>query len=84
MESLKWVERLSSPVNGVLEETNDALRSHPDMINKDCYGEGWLVKIRVEGSPEEQLANLTHTIGIEAWVKQELEKYAEQLKKKRE
>jgi glycine cleavage system H protein len=84
MESLKWVERLSSPVGGVLEETNEALRSHPDLVNKDSYGEGWLVKIRVEGNPEEQLTSLTHGVGIETWAKQELVKYSEQLKKKRE
>jgi len=84
MESLKWVERLSSPVSGVLEETNEALRSRPDLVNKDSYGEGWLVKIRVEGSPKEQLANLTQGVGIEAWVRQELVKYSEQLKRKRD
>jgi len=84
IESLKWVERLSSPVGGVLEEANEALKSHSDLVNKDSYGEGWLVKIRVEGKPEEQLANLNHGVGIEAWVKQELVKYSEQLRKKRD
>jgi glycine cleavage system H protein len=83
VESLKWVERLSSPVAGILEETNESLRSHPDLINRDPYGEGWLVRIRLEGSPEEYLSKLTHAPEIEDWVRKELVKYGEQLKQKR-
>lgn len=84
LESLKWVERLKSPVNGILEDSNEILRTQPDLINKDSYGNGWLVKIKVEGDPKEQLADLIHGDRIENWVRQELEKYSKQLKKKRE
>ena len=83
MESLKWVERLSSPVNGTIEESNETVRTQPNLINKDPYNDGWLIKIRVEGKPEEQLANLIHGARIETWKKEELVKYSEQLKEKK-
>ena len=31
---------------------NEALIDTPDLINKDPYGDGWVVKIRVEGTPD--------------------------------
>jgi glycine cleavage system H protein len=83
LESLKWVERLKSPVNGILEDTNEKLGTQPDLINNDSYGMGWIVKIKAEEEPREQLANLIHGEEVESWVRQELEKYSEQLKKKR-
>jgi glycine cleavage system H protein len=46
IEAVKTVADLFSPVSGTLVEVND-VNSAPDVVNKDPYGAGWLVKIRL-------------------------------------
>ncbi len=48
IESVKSVSDVFSPVNGKVIEVNEQLRDSPEIINKDPYGEGWMVKIRIE------------------------------------
>ena len=47
VESTKSVSDLYAPATGVIEERNDALEDQPDLVNSDCYGDGWLVAIRL-------------------------------------
>ena len=47
IESVKAVSEVFSPVAGQVAETNGELESHPENVNKDPYGQGWLVKIKV-------------------------------------
>ena len=47
IESVKAVEDLNSPVTGTVIERNDALIDSPEQIAEDPYGEGWLLKVRV-------------------------------------
>ena len=47
IESVKAVEELNSPVTGTVIERNDALIESPEQIAEDPYGEGWLLKVRV-------------------------------------
>lgn len=51
LESTKSVSDVFSPVDGEVVERNDALEAGPEIINSDPYGEGWLLRIRVEGDP---------------------------------
>ena len=46
------------PVSGEIEEFNPAVDADPAVVNKDPYGEGWLVKVRVS-DPAEYDALLT-------------------------
>ena len=46
VESIKAVSELYSPVSGVVTKINEALNSHPELVNKAPYGEGWLVEIK--------------------------------------
>ncbi len=46
VESGKWVGPAKSPIAGEVVAINDAVASNPGLINKDPYGEGWLVKIQ--------------------------------------
>ncbi len=46
VESGKWVGPVPSPVEGEVVEVNVALNSHPQVLNDDPYGEGWVAKIR--------------------------------------
>ena len=44
VESVKAVSDLFSPITGVVIEINDKLLDHPELVNEDPFGEGWLIK----------------------------------------
>jgi glycine cleavage system H protein len=47
VESVKAVEDLKSPVTGTVIEKNDLMVDSPESLVDDPYGEGWLIKVRV-------------------------------------
>jgi glycine cleavage system H protein len=47
VESVKAVEDLYSAVNGTVIERNEAILESPEQVAEDPYGEGWLLKVRV-------------------------------------
>jgi glycine cleavage system H protein len=47
IEAVKTVADLYAPVTGEIVESNAELESHPERVNKDPYGDGWMLKIRV-------------------------------------
>jgi len=55
LESIKAVAEVYAPVDCTVVEVNDALSERPELINKDPYGEGWLVKIDVKGGGDSLL-----------------------------
>ena len=55
IESTKSVGELYAPLTGVVVEANDAVVDDPSLVNSDPYGEGWLVKLRVEASDVAEL-----------------------------
>ena len=48
IEAVKTVSDLFMPVDGVVLEVNDRLESEPELVNNDPYGEGWMVKIKLD------------------------------------
>lgn len=52
LESVKAVSEVYAPVSGEVIEVNEVLRDHPEKVNGDPYGEGWLIKVKV-GNPRE-------------------------------
>ena len=46
IESVKAAAEVYSPLSGVVAEVNPELEAHPEWINQDCYGRGWLVKLQ--------------------------------------
>jgi glycine cleavage system H protein len=48
IEAVKTVSDLFIPVSGKVLEMNDKVNDTPDMINKDPYGTGWLIKIEMD------------------------------------
>ena len=52
IEAVKAAADLYMPIAGTIVEVNDALPDSPETINKDPYGEGWMVKIKVENLSE--------------------------------
>ena len=45
VESVKAVSDLFSPVSGEITEVNERLLDHPELVNEDPFGEGWLVRV---------------------------------------
>jgi len=52
IEAVKTVSDLYAPVAGSIREVNPALNDNPDLVNKDPYGEGWLVKMELKDPSE--------------------------------
>lgn len=52
VESVKSVSDLYMPVSGEIVEVNEGLEDAPETINEDPYGEGWLIKIRMNDPAE--------------------------------
>jgi glycine cleavage system H protein len=52
IEAVKGVEDIISPVSGKVENKNSDLEDTPDLINKSCYDEGWLIKIKITNPDE--------------------------------
>jgi glycine cleavage system H protein len=47
VEAVKTVSDLYLPVSGTINELNPALANSPELINTDPYGEGWMIKMKV-------------------------------------
>ena len=76
IESGKWLGKVYAPVDGELAESNEALEEDATVINEDCYGKGWMFKIRPDDMGD--IENLIHAPkDIEAWVLEDIEKYKE-------
>jgi glycine cleavage system H protein len=52
IEAVKTVSELFAPVSGTVTAINDVLEETPEKVNQDCYGEGWLIKIRPKNPTE--------------------------------
>jgi glycine cleavage system H protein len=74
IESGKWLGKVFAPVSGELAAVNEDLETNPGLINEDCYGKGWLYKIKP--SDRNELSNLIHGAdAVEKWMLAEIEKY---------
>ncbi len=52
IESVKAVETLKSPITGTVVERNSETIDNPENLGEDPYGEGWLIKVRVNNIDE--------------------------------
>ena len=59
IEAVKTVSDMFAPVAGEVIEFNEALEDAPESVNSDPYGEGWIIKIRVE-NPDNVAALLSY------------------------
>jgi glycine cleavage system H protein len=64
IEAVKAVSELFSPVTGEVVEINQALEQDPALINRDPYGEGWMIKLKIRNRLElDQLLSSTDYAG---------------------
>ena len=66
IEAVKTVSDLFMPVSGEIVEVNAQLEDAPDQVNKDPYGEGWLIKVKV--ADNSQLNDLLDAKGYETLI----------------
>jgi len=52
VEAVKTVSDIYTPVSGKIIEVNTALNDAPDTVNKDPYGDGWLLKVQMSNPDE--------------------------------
>ena len=52
IEAVKTVADLFAPVTGVVSATNAALEQGPDLVNKDPFGDGWFVRVKISNHKE--------------------------------
>ncbi|UCF95056.1 MAG: glycine cleavage system protein H [Desulfobacterales bacterium] len=74
VESGKWLGTVYAPVNGELVSSNEELETNTTLINEDCYGKGWMYKIKPDDMREVQ--NLIHGAdAVEKWLSADIERY---------
>lgn len=52
IEAVKTVSDLFMPASGEVLEVNSKLNDSPDLVNKDPFGEGWLIKVKLDNALE--------------------------------
>ena len=62
VESVKAVNDLYSPCTGTVVEVNEVLSESPEFVNSDPYGEGWIIKVKID-SPDA----LDHLMNADAY-----------------
>jgi glycine cleavage system H protein len=52
IEAVKTVSDMFMPVSGEILELNPELENSPDVVNKDPYGKGWMIKLKIKNTAE--------------------------------
>ena len=69
IESVKSVSDIFAPVSGEIAEVNQQLVEHPEFVNKEPYGNGWIFKIKI--TDKNELDNLMSSEEYEKIAKEE-------------
>jgi len=69
IDSVKTVAEVYAPLSGEVVDANQLLREHPELINQDAYGQGWMVRMKISGSPD--LGSLLTAEAYSAFVAEE-------------
>ncbi|TAE47287.1 MAG: glycine cleavage system protein GcvH [Bacteroidetes bacterium] len=55
VEAVKTVSDLYMPLNGTVTEVNEKLAASPELVNTDPYGDGWMIKVKLEDGSDSDL-----------------------------
>ncbi|NDV17862.1 glycine cleavage system protein GcvH [Pseudodesulfovibrio sp. JC047] len=66
VESVKAASEIYAPVTGEVVEINTALEDAPEKVNEEPYGEGWMLKFKIKGTPEGLLDAEAYTEVVES------------------
>ncbi len=64
IESVKAASDFYAPVACEVIAVNDNLSSNPEIINQDPYGDGWIVRVKLEQTPTEMLSAAEYNASI--------------------
>jgi glycine cleavage system H protein len=77
VESGKWLGTVYAPVDGKIDSSNQELATNPNLINEDCYGNGWMFKIRPKDMA--QIKKLIYgQEAVKPWLLADIEKYKQE------
>jgi glycine cleavage system H protein len=62
IESVKAVADLFGPVSGRVAEVNATLADQPELVNQDCYGDGWMLVLEPDDRPRSRTCSSPATI----------------------
>ena len=71
IQSAKWVGKFVSPLSGEISEVNEELEDDCTLINKDPYGDGWIM-ILEPSDLDQEIKKLIHAKDVEPWIKKEI------------
>ena len=74
LEAAKFVGPLTSPLSGTVAATNDAVVADPALVERDPYGEGWLIELDL-ADPSELTDLVAGKQQIKVWFEAEVEDY---------
>ncbi len=77
LEAAKMTGEMIAPVSGTIIKRNEEVLRNPALVNRDCYGKGWLLAVEPTDWKTES-AQLVHGDAVEAWGKAEVERYRQQ------
>ena len=69
VDSVKAVAEVYAPLSGEVETLNEQLKDNPEVINQDCYGQGWMIKMKMRNPSE--LETLLTAPAYEAFIAKE-------------
>jgi glycine cleavage system H protein len=69
VESVKAVSEIYMPLSGSVVEVNDSLNDEPERVNTDPYGDGWMIRIKMDNPS--QVDGLLSSIEYEDYIKEE-------------
>lgn len=81
LQSGKWAGKVMVPFAGVVEAANKELLHDPELINKDCYGKGWVALIKVCDA-EASLSGMMKGSQTVQWLEKEILRAEEEKNKK--
>ena len=67
VESMKASSDIFSPVSGEIVEVNGELEDAPEIVNEDCYGKGWMFKVK-PSNLDAEIASLLSAKGYKAFL----------------
>ncbi len=73
IQSSKWIGKLVSPVSGTILQINEDLESDSALINKDPYGDGWIMLIE-PSNLDEEMESLMQGDNVIPWLEKEIQK----------
>ena len=68
IESVKAVSEIFMPLSGTVAQVNATLNDSPELVNEDPYGDGWMIRIKID---KPQVDALLTSIAYENYIKEE-------------